>query len=70
MNSLRRSGLDDFPALTSLNDDAEIEMIKYAELLVDLINLTEEKRYLKILRHDRIFILLFIRAASPAKWYI
>jgi len=46
MNGLRRSGLDDFPALTSLNDDIAHKMIEYAEFLVDLINLMEQKKVL------------------------
>lgn len=46
MNGLRRSGLDDFPALTSLNDDIAYKMIEYTEFLVDLINLMEQKKVL------------------------
>ena len=46
MNGLCRTGLCDFPALTSLNDDIAIVMLKYAEFLVEQINLMEEKKVL------------------------
>jgi hypothetical protein len=46
MNGLRRCGLDDFPALASLSDDVEVQMIKFAEFIVDLIGLMENKKVL------------------------
>jgi hypothetical protein len=46
MNGLRRSGLNDFPALSSLNDDIEEQMIKFAEYIVDLITLMENRKVL------------------------
>ncbi len=44
--SLRRTGVNEYPALTSLNSDTAMVMIKYAQFLVELINLMHEKKVL------------------------
>lgn len=46
MNGLRRTGLDDFPALMSLNEDIEIVIQRYAVFLVEQVNLMENKKVL------------------------